>query len=260
MRADTLRQGDVGNVLLRSLDAADYALLAPELQRIRFAVDDGVAEQGAPIAWISFPEGGIAAILDAQGLERRLAVGLVGREGFVGWPRLLGDDRWPHDVVMRAEAGTMLRIRAEALLAAAERSATLRDRLLRFANVFTIQMARTIVSSLVHPVDRRMARWILLYHDRLAADQICLTHEEFRIMLGVRRSSVTEALHRLEACHAVRALRGRVIVRDRAKLLTMADDTYGRAEEEYRRLVLDGAAMPEAEMAAPARSEAARGG
>ncbi len=163
------------------------------------------------------------------------------RSGTIG-STLLGDDRWPHDVVMRAERGEALRMPADALLDAVEESGSLRRTLLRFANVFMIQMGRTIVSSLAHPIERRMARWILLYHDRVAADEICMTHEEFRLMLGVRRSSVTEALHRLEEEQAVRSVRGKVIVRDRAKLLELAGDTYGRSEREYQRLIVGNAA------------------
>ena len=63
-----------------------------------------------------------------------------------------------------------------------------------------------------------------------------MTHEEFRLMLGVRRSSITDALHRLEEERAIRSLRGRVIVLDRVKLMLMAGDTYGHPEHEYRRL------------------------
>ena len=81
--------------------------------------------------------------------------------------------------------------------------------MLRFAHLFGLQMAQTIVSSLTHSIAQRMARWILLYHDRVQGDEICMTHEEFRLMLGVRRSSVTDALHRLEEERAVRATRGR---------------------------------------------------
>ncbi len=239
---------ETGNLLLRSLPKDQLELLAPHLERVTFSVDDVMAEAGQPIRFIAFPEAGIAAILSPtdEG-PRKLAVGLVGREGYFGWPLLMGDDRWPHDVVMRAEGGTMLRIDADVFRGILAEHGDLGLRMLRFANVLMIQMGRTIVSSLVHPVERRMARWILLYHDRLSADEICLTHEEFRLMLGVRRSSVTEALHRLEAHHAVRALRGRVIVRDRDKLTELAGDTYGTAEQEYRRLILDeaGGAEPE---------------
>ncbi|RYE94033.1 MAG: Crp/Fnr family transcriptional regulator, partial [Oxalobacteraceae bacterium] len=159
-------------------------------------------------------------------------------EGFIGWPLLLGDGRWPHDVVMRAEHGVAMRLSVAALHATMAEHPEIRTVLLRFVGVLMTQMGRTIVSSLAHSIEQRMARWILLYHDRVCEDDICMTHEEFRLMLGVRRSSVTDALHKLEEDEAIRSLRGRVIVRDRERLLRLAGDTYGFAEAEYRRLLL----------------------
>ncbi|AXJ95917.1 Crp/Fnr family transcriptional regulator [Sphingomonas sp. FARSPH] len=227
----------IRNSFLANLDPDDFALLAPHLERVPFAIGDELAQTGDPIESLHFPEGAVAAFLDSQSDGRRLAVGLIGLEGFSGWPLLLGETHWPHDVVMRAESGTALRIARDAFLACIAASDSLRDAALRFVGVINIQMASTIVSSLVHPVERRMARWILLYHDRVSGEDICLTHEEFRLMLGVRRSSITEALHRLEAEQAVRGLRGRVVVRDRAKLMDIAGDTYGPAERAYARLI-----------------------
>ncbi len=79
-----------------------------------------------------------------------------------------------------------------------------------------------------------------MYHDRVQTDEICMTHEEFRLMLGVRRSSVTDALHKLEEIQAIRSTRGSLVVRDREALLGLVGDTYGYAEEEYRQLLLGG--------------------
>jgi CRP-like cAMP-binding protein len=228
--------GRSGNLLLASLSPTDFALLAPHIATATFENGDFITRAGDPIDSLCFFERGIAGVLDALDDDRRYAVGLVGAEGFVGWPLLLGAARSPYDVTMRAEDGHALRIPADAMLAAIDASPTLRTALLRFVHVFTLQMGRTIVSSLAHSIERRMARWILLYHDRTQSDEICMTHEEFRLMLGVRRSSVTDALHRLEEEQAIKGLRARVIVRNRDKLLQLAGDTYGRPEEEYRRL------------------------
>ncbi len=225
------------NGLLRRLPARDLALLTPHLTPAPFANGDVIARSGEPIETVCFLLEGIAGVLDALEADRRYAVGLVGSEGFLGWPTLLGDDRRPHDLVMRAEHGEALRMPTGALLAAVDASPTLRRVLLGFANIFMIQMSRTILSSLAHTIDRRMARWILLYHDRVHEDEVCMTHEEFRLMLGVRRSSVTDALHRLEEDGAIRSTRGRVVVRDRGRLMQLAGDTYGHAEDEYRRLL-----------------------
>ncbi len=236
-RAVPITRAQTRNRLLSRLDDADFGLLQPHLTRVPFAVGEVILRAGDAVESFCFLEAGIAGVLDALEGERCYAVGLVGAEGFVGWPPLLGDDRSPYDIVMRAEHGEALRIPADVLLAAAARSETLRVTLLRFVQVFMIQMGRTIVSALAHPVERRLARWILLYHDRVCEDDISMTHEEFRLMLGVRRSSVTDALHRLEEQQAIRAVRGRVIVRDRATLIALAGDTYGGPEHHYRRLL-----------------------
>jgi CRP-like cAMP-binding protein len=98
-------------------------------------------------------------------------------------------------------------------------------------------MGRTIASNLIHSVERRTARWILLYHDRLERDEITMTHEELGNTLGVRQASITSALHVLEGENAIRGYRGRIIVRDRAALVAFAGGTYGFAEAEYRRLI-----------------------
>lgn len=226
-----------GNRLLAALSRDDAAMISPYLEPVSFTVGDYITRAGARIESLCFFEQGIAGVLDSLDNDRRYAVGLLGAEGFVGWPLLMGDDRSPYDVTMRAEAGRALRIPADKLLAAVEQSATLRTTLLRFTHVFMLQMGRTIVSSLAHSIERRMARWILLYHDRVRADEIRMTHEEFRLMLGVRRSSVTDALHRLEEEQAIRAKRAKVLVVDRAKLMALAGDTYGYSEREYARLL-----------------------
>ncbi|WP_082449253.1 Crp/Fnr family transcriptional regulator [Sphingomonas sp. Leaf67] len=225
------------NLFLAQLNDADFALLSPHLERVSIAVGDVIIPAGGRIEHLYFLDAGIAALLDAIEGERLHAVGLIGNEGYLGWPVLLGDDRSPYATILRAEPGTALRIPVERVTEAADQSETLRRALLRFIEVFMIQMGRTVVSALGHPVERRLARWILLYHDRVRGDEIAMTHEEFRIMLGVRRSSITDALHRLEEQHAIRSVRGRVIVRERDKLLALAADTYGSAEAAYDRLV-----------------------
>ena len=149
----------------------------------------------------------------------------------------MGNDRWPYDVEVRAGTTTALRLPVDRLRAAVDRSPALRDFLLRFVGTFMTQMGRTIVSNLIHPVEGRAARWILLYYDRVGGHEIIMTHEELGAMLGVRRASITTALHALEGKGAIRGLRGRIVVRDRARLEAMAFETYGFPEGEYRRLI-----------------------
>lgn len=230
-------QDEVGNRLLRMLAPEDYAQLAPYLRRVPLDLNATLGVMGEPVTRLCFPEAGVIAFIDVLAGGKRLAVALTGREGLVGWPLLLGNDRWPHDAIVRAEEGSALTIAATDLIRVTDSNARIRTLLLRYASSLTAQMARTIVSNLIHPVERRTARWLLLYHDRVSGDEIVITHEELGLMLGVRRSSITDALHLLEGEGALRGHRGRVIVRDRGILETLAGETYGFAEAEYRRLI-----------------------
>ncbi|MET0373439.1 MAG: Crp/Fnr family transcriptional regulator [Rhizorhabdus sp.] len=232
-----LSHAGIGNQLLRLLAEADFALLAPHLERVELEVSAVLTRVGEPIDMICFPEGGVIGFADVLGSGERLAVALTGREGFVGWPLVLGNDRWPHEAIVRAERCTALRIEAAVLLSIMRDNDRIRRLLLGYTSSLTAQMARTIVSNLIHPVEARTARWLLLYHDRVTGDEIAITHEELGVMLGVRRSSITDALHQLEGTGALRGHRGRVTIRDRARLEALAGETYGFAEAEYARLL-----------------------
>jgi CRP-like cAMP-binding protein len=225
------------NLLLKRMTSSDFDLLRPNLEAVSLEIGTTLARAGQPIDTICFLDGGLAGFLDVLPDGQRLAIGVIGREGVVGWPAVMGNDRWPYDVEVRAKDCNAQRLPFGGLMASVERSPTLRDLLLKFAGTFTAQMGRTIVSNLIHPVERRTARWILLYHDRVDGDEIAMTHEELGNMLGVRRASITTALHILEGEGAIKGYRGRLVVRNRAILEQMAGDTYGFAEAEYNRLI-----------------------
>lgn len=230
-------QGSARNRLLSRLGAADYALLAPYLQRVMHEVGCPVAQNGAPLDYVFFPEGGVCALLIPMRDGAPLAVGMIGYEGLVGVSALHGAQTWRHHAVARAVEATALRIDTDRLLDACKQSHALRDLLLRFAGYFTLQVSRATVTNLIEPLERRMARWILLYHDRLDGDDVPMTHQEIGIMLGVRRASATDVLHVLEGLRAIRSTRGHIVVRDRAQLEEIAGETYGDAEADYRRLI-----------------------
>jgi CRP-like cAMP-binding protein len=133
--------------------------------------------------------------------------------------------------------GTGWRVSANALTAAQDQSPALRRRLLLYCDNFSLQKSYTAASNARSPLLERLARWLLMAHDRLEGDDIPLTHEILSYMLGTRRPGVTEASHRLVELGVVFSERGRLIVRDRAQLEKLAGRFYGETEKEYRRLV-----------------------
>jgi CRP-like cAMP-binding protein len=109
--------------------------------------------------------------------------------------------------------------------------------LLRYVHCFISQMGRTIMSNVSDALEKRLARWLLMNHDRVEGDRIDLTHKQLGVMLGVRRATVTDTLHLLEGEGLIRSTRGLITVRNRAQLLACAGESYGAAEKEYARFI-----------------------
>jgi Crp-like helix-turn-helix protein len=127
-------------------------------------------------------------------------------------------------------AGNGHRLLADDLRSALEKSASLRQFCLRLAHVFQVQTAHTALVNGRAKLEERLARWLLMAHDRADADEVPVTHEFLSIMLGVRRAGVTVALNMLEDRGLVRGERGTVVILDRDGLIAMTNGFYGTPE------------------------------
>ena len=116
-------------------------------------------------------------------------------------------------------------------------SVSLRDSLLKFVQAFGVQLTLTAVCNAQSKLDVRLARWLLMAHDRIGEDTLPLTHELLSLMLGVRRSGVTEALHALRNQGLISYGRGQIAMKDRRGMERAAGEAYGVPEAEYRRLI-----------------------
>ena len=225
------------NILLSSLDSADLALLTPHFSRDKMEREQVLVPANRPIEHVWFPEGGVASIVSEMVDNGPTEVGIFGRDGFAGVPLLLGADTSPHVIFIQVNGHTGLRIAAAPFLAAIEQSASLRSRLLRYVQTFLTQTALSAVSNAHQRIEARLARWLLMCHDRVEGDSIALTHEFMGMMIAAERSGVTVSLHVLEGAGMIRCKRGLVIVLDRQKLEDLAGESYGKPEAEFRRLI-----------------------
>jgi CRP-like cAMP-binding protein len=224
------------NRLLQALPPGELDQLLSQAERVDVHKGDVLASIGDPLEFAYFPEGGLSSNLMVTSEGRRIEVGCFGFEGMVSTATVLGSDRSPHEVLVQV-AGPWLRIRVEALRRAAQNSPTFHDLLLRYAHVQMMSVSQTAMSNAAHSIEERLARWILMVHDRLEGDELPLTHDFLAIMLAAQRSSVTLAVQAVEGYGAIRAKRALIIVRDRGMLYDLAGKSYGPAEAEYERLI-----------------------
>lgn len=224
------------NRVLNALSRESRARLEPHLASVDLSQRDSLTVAGERPDAAFFIEDGFASVV-IKGPEGRSAeVGMVGCEGATAIPIILADDRWPHDTFVQHK-GRARRIDSGALLEAMERDADLRRALLRMAHAFLLQLSHSLLAKNYATIEERTARWLAMAHDRVDGDELFLVHEFLAMMLGVRRASVTDALHGLEGKQSIRADRGRITVIDRAKLNAQTGGFYGLAEREQDRLI-----------------------
>lgn len=184
---------------------------------------------------VYFMEAGIASVVAVQPDDTKVEVGLIGREGMTGTSVVLGDDQSPHSTYMQV-AGGGLQIATKELRAMAA-SGTLHQMLLRYGQAFMVQTAHTAIANARANIERRLARWILMAHDRTRVATLPLTHEFLSLMLGVRRPGVTEALQSLKRAKLIDTGRNSILVLNRKGIERLAGNSYGVPEKEYRRLI-----------------------
>jgi CRP-like cAMP-binding protein len=168
--------------------------------------------------------------------DGKIEIGVIGREGMVGLPVVLGVDRSPYEFFIQMP-GHGWRMAAHELEQAIQQNPSLHRYLLRYAQASHVQVSETAFANANSDIEARLARWLLMCHDRVDGDDVPLTHEFIAMMLGVRRPGVTVALHVLEGMQVIQAKRGLVTVLDREKLEELAEDAYGLSEAEYTRLM-----------------------
>ena len=226
------------NTLLDRLNDNDFALISPHLVPVNLPIRQPLARANVAVEQVYFLETGIASIVTCSPSDSPIEIGVIGREGVVNVSALLDSDQSPNDCYVQA-AGHGHMVAVPIIRDLMLRSAGLRVSLLNSVHVFMCQAASTVLSNGRGTVERRLARWLLMAHDRLDGDTVVLTHDFLGLMLGTRRAGVTVALQALGRRGVVERQRGRITILHRQALIDLAGDFYGTAEAEHARLFGD---------------------
>jgi len=224
------------NKLLANLTPDLFALLAPHLSQVSLEQEYLIETPNEAISEVCFPGPGVVSVVAQTPGGARLETGLIGPEGMTGLPLLHGLDSTPHECFVQIPC-RVLRIDAKDFREAVESNHALHLYFLRYAHVFSIQVSHTALCNGRFTIEQRLARWLLMCHDRVDREDIALTHELLSLMLGVRRAGVTTALRDLMIFGALVIHRGTIVIRDRTRLLGAAGEAYGTPEAQYAALI-----------------------
>jgi len=223
------------NRILAGLPKAEIGRLAPHLTPIDLKVGTHLLDGQADYAY--FMEQGIASVVLTLANGATVEVGVIGFDGVVGLPMLLGSNSMPGATFIQVE-GSGFRIDARRLKSEFERTGQLRDHLQRYMLASLIQSAQNGACNRLHTIVERLARWLLTCHDRVQSERIGLTHEFLGQMLGAPRTTVTLAAGMLHEAGIIDYSRGHVTIKSRSDLENAACECYGVVRAEFDRLKL----------------------
>jgi CRP-like cAMP-binding protein len=210
--------------------------LAPQLLAADWERGQVLQRPGEHLTWAWFPETAVVSLRVVLGASKVVEVATVGREGFLGQPAVLGDAAATMEAVVQVP-GSGLGLPLAVFQAVVGRSGALRQLILRATRAFVLQVALGAACNRLHGAEARLARWLLMTHDRVGADDLRLTHEFLGEMLGTTRATATLSAGALQRAGLVRTGSGRITVVDRAGLEAMACECYQAIRAEYERLL-----------------------
>ncbi|RYF46106.1 MAG: Crp/Fnr family transcriptional regulator [Cytophagaceae bacterium] len=224
------------NALIERLPSADRTRLVDLCEQVPLCRTDCLVRPDEPIQHVYFPVEGFACLFAEKPSSSGLVVAMVGREGMLDARAVLGVVKTPERALVHGE-GWAWRMPTEVFQRHLETSSALKRLMDRYVAVVLNQFSALALCLHYHEVDARLARWLLLNHDRTGVSHCNITQESLSIMLGVRRVSVTTAANLLQRFGAISYRRGDIRLLDRAVLEKVACNCYRADQESYEELM-----------------------
>ncbi len=218
-------RASIENSLLAAIPHKEYRRLLPGLEPVTLTFGEVLYEPGETIRHVYFPGSSLVSLLTLADGHLALEVGLLGRDGMVGIPLVLGHTVSSVRALVQG-TGTAMRMASANFFEAFRLSLPLQQELYRYTHTLMAQISQTAACNRFHVVEERLARWLLMTHDRVKSDQFHMTHEFLAHMLGVRRVGVTKAAQALQKRKLISYSRGDITVLDRRGLEAAACECY----------------------------------
>ncbi len=219
----------IKNHILAALPRREYERMLPNLEFISLPLDVSLYKSGDFIEYVYFLSEGVVSLITHMKSGAAIEVGLIGTDGMVGIPVLLGEKIAFEEAVVQIN-GSGLRMKSEKLKELLKKAHNpLLTELLLYTRTLMKQVAQTAACNRLHNVEERLARWLLMCHDRVESDELPLTQEFISHMLGTRRATVGSAAGVLQAKGVIKYSRGRVTILSRKRLEEFACECYETA-------------------------------
>jgi CRP-like cAMP-binding protein len=224
------------NYLFASLPKEDAARLLPHLTPLTWALGDVLYDPDRAPAFLYFPTTAMVSLVYTLTNGLTGEMGVVGHEGVVGIALFMGGASTTSQALIQS-AGSGFRLPAAIMHEEFQRGGAFHKLLLRYTQALLTQIAQTAVCNRLHPIEKRLCRWLLLTQDRVPPGEVRMTHEFLGQMLAVRRESITVVARRLQAAGVIRYTQGHITIVDRRGLEARVCECYEVVQNEFVRLL-----------------------
>lgn len=220
------------NRILKALPDESFERIRPHLEKVELEPGQILFRPEERIEYVYFPNYAMVSVLASTISGQCAEAGVIGNEGIVGMEVLMGTDNTLNENVIQLPNGA-LRMPTAAIREEFKRNEALHDLILQFMRLFMLQVSQTALCNRLHTIEERLARWLLMCHDRAETDQLKLTQEFLGIMLGTNRATVTMSAIVLQTIGVIRYSRGLITITDRPELEHFACECYETIKREY---------------------------
>ena len=222
------------NQVLAALPATDWRRLRGHLSVLDAHAGMILSESDSRLTCAYFPATSIISLLHVSVDGASTEIATIGNEGVVGVSLFLGGGTSANRVIAQSK-GRIFCLRGEILKEEFDSGGSLQRVLLWYTQALMTQIAQTAVCNQRHSIDRQLCRWLLMNLDRLATEELSMTHELLANTLGVRREGITHAARKLQRAGLITNGRGLITVVDRAGVEAHCCECYGLMRRAYAR-------------------------
>jgi CRP-like cAMP-binding protein len=219
------------NLILSALPRDEYDRLIKKMSRVHLPQGTGLNYMGDILRHAYFINSGMVSLLSVAQNGSTIEVGMVGNEGMVGIPIILGMNETPYMMNVQIAVESAWKIGAEALREEFNRGGKFQELLLKYTHVVLTQLSQSALCNRFHTSEERLGRWLLVARDRVQSNTINLTQEIISHMLGIPRTGVTMTAGNLQKIGVISSRRGKITILDPKGLEDVACECYQVAKE-----------------------------
>ena len=215
----------IRNKILLAMTDVEFHVIRPHLDYVALRSHLRLHEPNQTFRFVYFPNEGLISLVVVMANGKTVEAGIVGSEGVAGLPAIAGLSRAPLREVMQI-GGTGFRVKIRGLKETLDSTSDLQRILERYTMMLGLHVAQTAACNRLHDIDQRLARWLLMAHDRVDSGTLRITHDFLATMLGTDRPSVSVAAGRFQRMNIIKYSRGTVKILNRGALENQACECY----------------------------------